>query len=284
MNREMRRLTLPINRAEQNETRETSAEVPNEVQTEAQAPAERNGSEIPNGSGLRLLAAEPLTPAAESGKMEPPPENTRLSDNDLDEYLKVGKRQHVRDLKAAQVAKGESPILTKAAEIRNFIRDSILGKIRNTVKGYGKVGTNLSNAVAEADRKINNTGEPLNISGMYLELESNHLAHMGEHIEEDPDGRNIPLTQEQAERIPEYLDSATDVLDVIRRKDGSVRLKIGSKINGYSVIIEWVSSGRNSLHPVTAWSMSTEDYESRYKNKKTLRLIHPMRRKAHKWI
>ncbi|MBQ7255679.1 MAG: hypothetical protein IJS31_05490, partial [Oscillospiraceae bacterium] len=35
-------------------------------------------------------------------------------------------------------------------------------------------------------------------------------------------------------------------------------------------VIEVVSKGRKSLHPITAWAMSTEAYEVRYKNKKTI--------------
>ena len=79
----------------------------------------------------------------------------------------------------------------------------------------------------------------------------------------------VPLTEEQIEKIPEYIDNATEVIDVVRRKDGSVRLKLGTKINGYSVMFEWVSKGRHSMHPVTAWAMSTDDYETRYKNRNT---------------
>ncbi len=60
-----------------------------------------------------------------------------------------------------------------------------------------------------------------------------------------------------------------EVIDVLRRKDGSVRLKLGTRINGYSVVVEWVSKGRNALHPVTAWAMDTDAYEARYRNKKT---------------
>ena len=188
--------------------------------------------------------------------------NTRLTEQDLPEYLSTGDRQHVRDQKGRQLTGGGSPILYSDVEIRDFIQDSIDGTVRNTIKGYGRVGSALSDAVHIAD-------PTLNIQGYYLELESNHLQHLSDHIETDPDGRNVPLTAEQALTIPDLIDNATDVIDVLRRKDGSVRLKLGTRINGYSVVVEWVSKGRNALHPVTAWAMDTDAYEARYRNKKT---------------
>ena len=188
--------------------------------------------------------------------------NTRLTEQDLPEYLSTGDRQHVRDQKGRQLTGGGSPILYSDVEIRDFIQDSIDGTVRNTIKGYGRVGSALSDAVHIAD-------PTLNIQGYYLELESNHLQHLSDHIETDPDGRNVPLTAEQALTIPDLIDNATDVIDVLRRKDGSVRLKLGTRINGYSVVVEWVSKGRNAMHPVTAWAMDTDAYEARYRNKKT---------------
>ena len=88
---------------------------------------------------------------------------------------------------------------------------------------------------------------------------------MGDHVNQDADIRNIPLTESQAEHIPEYVDEFDDLFDVIRRKDGSVRLMLGKKINGHSIIVETVSKGRSSLHPVTAYQVDTKDYINKYK-------------------
>lgn len=214
------------------------------------------------GNTVDTAAETPVQTQKTASTGETERANSRLTQQDLAEYLSTGERRHIRDQKGELLADGGSPILHTDGEIKDFIRSSINGETKDTVKGYGRVGEDLSEAVHTADPN-------LDISGYYLELESNHLRHLDDHIEEDPDGRNVPLTKEQALLIPDYIDNATDVIDVIRRKDGSVRLKIGTKINGYSVVIECVSKGRKALHPVTAWAMDTEAYEKRYKNKKT---------------
>ncbi len=68
-------------------------------------------------------------------------------------------------------------------------------------------------------------------------------------------------------RFPDYIDQYDDLIDVIRRKDGSVRLMPGKKINGHSVMIEAASAGRQALHPVTAYQIDSERYEKEYKPK-----------------
>ncbi|MBO4331208.1 MAG: hypothetical protein J5827_03950, partial [Oscillospiraceae bacterium] len=198
--------------------------------------------------------------------------NTRLTEADLAGYMSAGDRQHVRNLKERQLLAGISPILIGNEDIQDFIKKSVSGEIRDDIRGYGKVGAPLAEAISEADLKINPVkanGNGLNVQDYYLELEANHLAHLKDHIEEDADGRNVPMTPEQVLRIPEYIDNATDVLSVMRHRDGGIHIQLGTKINGYSVVLELVSKGRRSLHPTSAWTMSTEDYEARFKNKKT---------------
>ena len=185
--------------------------------------------------------------------------NTMLSEGDLEEYLSVGERKHVRDAKMAQITSGENPILTSLPSVKNFILRAISGKIRNTIKGYGKVGAEMA-----SDISIKSDGT-VNIDGYYLELDSNRLEHLSDHIKDD-DPRNIPLTEDQILNITEYINSYDDVLSVDRKKDGGVRIKLGKKINGHSVIICLVSKGRSSLQPVTAWQNKTEHYVKLYKN------------------
>ena len=185
----------------------------------------------------------------------------RLTENDLADYLRTGIREHVRNQKTDLVNRGDSPILTKPAEIAAFIRDSVFGRIRDTIKGYGRVNNRLTEAVGNA------TDGRVNIQDYYLELDSNTLAHLSDHINTDKDSRNLPLTEEQVEHLPEYIDNYDDLIDVIQRKDGSVRLVLGKKINGHTIIIETVSKGRKALHPVTAYQIDTEKYNRDYKTK-----------------
>ena len=185
-------------------------------------------------------------------------DNSRLNQEDLDEYLSVGNTGHVLDKKLDQVKAGESPILNSPAEIYDFIDRSIRGEIRDTIKAYGKVGSRMASDVQSKDASVN-------IQGYYLEIESNHFSHLSDHIDKDNDYRNIPLTEEEAKNIPYYLDSYDDVLTVTRKKDGAVKIKFGKRINGHCIIVETVSKGRKAIHTRTAWKMDTVDYLAKYK-------------------
>ena len=187
--------------------------------------------------------------------------NTRLTENDITEYVATGERQHVRNGKEAQIRSGESPILTTPASIVGFIKDALTGKRRNVIKAYGRVGQRFSTDVYAKSEGA------ANISGYYMELDANKLAHMKDHLETDGDLRNIPLTEDQLMHLPDYIDNYDDVIDVVRRKDGSVRIMLGKKINGHTIIVETVSKGRKSVHPVTAYQIPTEWYNSFYKPK-----------------
>ena len=185
--------------------------------------------------------------------------NTMLSKGDLDEYLAVGTREHVRNAKREQLQYGGSPILTNVKEVREFIKAAINGKVPNTIKGYGKVGKNMA---ADIAAESNGT---IDVDGYYLELDSNRLAHLSDHIKDDGDPRNIPLTEEQAMSLTEYIDNYDDVLGAVTKKDGSTRIILGKRINGHAVIVVLVSKGRSSIQPVTAWQNETSHYQQKYK-------------------
>ena len=223
---------------------------------------EQAGQESAPETEAFLPLEAPGMETAEQQKTAPEgAENSRLTDADMQEYMRVGNREHVRNAKSAIVTRGESPILTKGAEIVDFIRKSFRGEVQDTIKAYGKVGRRFADRVRRA------TNGKLSIEGYYLELESNHLAHLDDHIDNDKDPRSIPLTLEQLEQLPDYIDTFDDLIDVIQRKDGSVRLQLGKKINGHTVIVETVSKGRRSLHPTTAYQVPTDWYNAFYKTK-----------------
>lgn len=187
-------------------------------------------------------------------------ENTRLTESDLDDYMKVGVREHVRNAKEDIRATGQSPILTTLIQIRDFMKDALSGGSRDTIKAYGRVGQAMADDIAQkADFNIGD------LSGFYLELDANRLDHMTKHMDDDGDPRNMPLSEEQMLRIPDYVDSYDNILDVVKRKDGSVRVYLGKKINGHAVVVELVSKGRRSLQPVTAWQNTTEHYLKKYR-------------------
>ena len=131
------------------------------------------------------------------------------------------------------------------------------GEQPNTIKAYGKVGSKMAQDISTAsDGKTN-------VSGYYLELDSNRIRHMKDHVDTDSDGRNVPLTSEQAEQLTDYIDNYDNVLDVLTRKDGSTKVYLSKATDdGHVVVVELVSKGRQSLQPVTAWQNTNEAFES----------------------
>ena len=103
---------------------------------------------------------------SELGKPTNTSESRRLTEADMDSYMRVGERRHVRDTKQRILDNGDSPILTKPAEIVDFIRNAFRRKIQNTVKGYGRVNNRLANAVKSV------TNGDVNIDDYYLELDA----------------------------------------------------------------------------------------------------------------
>ena len=188
--------------------------------------------------------------------------NSMLKEADLQDYLAVGERGHVRDVKKTQVENGDSPILTTFSQIRDFIRSALKGEKPNSIKAYGKVGSRMAQDISSV------SGGETNVSGYYLELDSNRLRHMKDHIATDADGRNIPLSAEQAEQLTDYIDNYDKVLDVQRKKDGGVRVYLCKSVgDGQVVIVELVSKGRESLQPVTAWQNTKETFKAAWGEK-----------------
>ena len=189
--------------------------------------------------------------------------NTPITEEDVPEYLKTGVREHVRSAKGKIIDEGGSPILKTREEVASFIGDAIDGKITNTIKAYGKVGD------AYADDLYYATNGLLDAHGAWLEIDANRMAHAGDHSEFDNDPRNIPLTREQMEHINEYMDDYDDILQVLMRKDGSVRIFTSKAVPGGNVVIvELASVGRGSLQPVTGWQNSEQAFKAIWGNKK----------------
>ena len=82
-------------------------------------------------------------------------------------------------------------------------------------------------------------------------------------------GTKSPLTDFQAEHITDYVDNHDAVLDVVKHKDGGIRVFVSKKTeNGYIVVVELVSKGRKALHPVTGWQNTTDAFNAHWGNKK----------------
>jgi len=183
-------------------------------------------------------------------------ENVRLTDADMPEYIRTGRRQHTRDEKMKLLNAGESPILYNDADIKRFVDDSIAGKVQGEVRAYGKVGERLARDVKEIDSDTD-------IYGRYLELTSDKLKHAYDRHSKSAQNGNIDLSIEDFENIAEYIDNYDYVLSV-EEHNKAKKIRIAKKINGYTVILSLVSKERSSVHPINMIGMSTELFEQKY--------------------
>lgn len=185
----------------------------------------------------------------------------RLSQDDLNEYVKTGNRKHTRDVKRRMTEAGDSPILTTEDAVGDFISEAIDGKREKVIKAYGKVNDRLSEIASKV------TSGRLDLSGAYLELSADDLNHMSKHVDKELDERGVPLTRDELKKLPEYIDSFDDLIEVDYRKDGRAKMLLGKAINGHAIIVETISNERHSIHPKTAFKIPTSRYNAFWKTK-----------------
>ena len=184
-------------------------------------------------------------------------QSKRLSENDLESYLKAGTRRNKNKQEALD--RGQKIILTTETEIVNFINDSIERKTDAITVAYGKVNDRLADAVRQESKG------KIVIDDNYLELISENLQHAYEQHSTAKETGDIDLSHEDFERIPEYLDSFTEVLYAIKYSNGPVRICVSKKLeNGRILIIETVSKSRGAVQFKNAIGVSEEKYNQEY--------------------
>ena len=178
-----------------------------------------------------------------------------VTGDDLKDYMSTGKRSKVVSGKKGYLEKYGEPILRNEQEASKFILDALEGN-REGIAAFGKVGDKFSEDIKQL------SGGALDISGKYLELDSKHLRHMAKHLSDE----NFPTTLNQIYNLPDLIFGYDDILKLDQGKD-QVKILLGKKINGYSVIVELVSDSRGSMFPVTMYNIDTDTYLRRFPNK-----------------
>ena len=181
-----------------------------------------------------------------------------LTDNDYDDYIKSG-NQHTQHKKADIVKSGESAILRSKEETDAFIERSLADSDFHSIRAFSKVTDRMAKDIA-------NKGD-VNVDGYYLELNSSDVLHASKHKNELRK-HQTPLTENDLKRLPEYMVNYDDVLDVKNQKDGSVKVWLGKKINGHSIVITIVSKGRKSMALKSAYFLDTVKYDELFGTKK----------------
>ncbi len=186
--------------------------------------------------------------------------NLNLTDNDLTEYINTGKTLHTRNKKQRMLESGKKPILTSADEIKKYIFDVIHGKAPGEVRAFKKVGKRLANA-------IRNKRNSLQMLDKYLELNADDLREAYKRHSAPKEQGDIPLSEQDFERIPEYLDEFDGVLSV-NTYNNKVEVHLYKKTeDGYMRILTVVSNERNSLQVTKLIGVSKEKFEQKYAKK-----------------
>ncbi len=184
-----------------------------------------------------------------------------ITENDVERYYKTGKKQSTRNEKRRMAESGNSPIINNQAEFNDFIDGAITGKRKQQIKTYGIVNDRLKNAVLNAsDGKID-------ISDKFFEIGSDDVKHSFDGHIKPKEAGDIALSVEDYENIPEYINDFDDIIYRVKTPDGTTKIQLGKKINGYSVITEIVSNERNSVKLRNMWGVSTDKYFKKYKSR-----------------
>lgn len=177
----------------------------------------------------------------------------RLSDSDLNDYLKAGNRKN--KIKLDQNAEGKSIILTNENDIIDYIDDSISGNKKEEIKAYGKANKQIVSEI------LRETNESVDVSNYYLELPSDNLFHAYREHSRAKKINNIPLSKEDFEKIPEYFDRYDKLLYVRKYASGVTSVCVSKNIsNGKILIIETVSKSRGALQFKNAFGLNEEGY------------------------
>lgn len=185
--------------------------------------------------------------------------NRRIkTDDDVKKYLSTASGNTTKKKTIKEWEKGGQVILRSEDETKAFISKSI--DDLNVVKqaAYGQVNSRLAKAIKDTNKGID-------VKDYYLELNPSDLRHAFKHSVATKPGE-LPITRADMENIPNYIDDFTDLIDVVNsgKKKSFV---IGTRVNGYTVIVEMVSDGRKAIKPKTMYKVDTEKYIKDYGEK-----------------
>lgn len=181
----------------------------------------------------------------------------RLTPKDDVEYLSTNKSNETKRKTIKAYDRGEKVVLYGDDETKDFISKAKNGEAGKNTVVYGKTNNRMSNEVSSMNPNVN-------IKDYYLELVPDNVKHAYDEHHAAKEKGDIPLSDEDFEKIPEYIDTYDDVLNVKTDKNNKTTIQLGKQINGHAVIIEVVSKGRKSVQFKTMWGMESERYAKAY--------------------
>ena len=187
-------------------------------------------------------------------------QRNRLTDADLDVYMRTGRSLHTRNKKQRMLDAGKNPILTSDSEIKGFISDAITGKANGEIRAIGVV----DDALADAVQEVRNT---LDLHGKYIEVNADDLRESYKRHKEPKEQGDIPLEDSDFENLLEYIENFDGILSV-NEYNGKIEIHIYEKSGkGYFRILAVASKERNSLIITKLIGVSKEKFETKYAKK-----------------
>ena len=219
--------------------------------------------EIKSGMSAKAIAKVMKTPVdniAKTNILASAEKNQKLTDADLDEYMKVGTKQRTRDKKRRMLESGKKPILTSSEEIISFMNDVIQGKASGEVRAFATVGARFANAIQQVDKSWN-------VFGDYLELNADALRESYKmHLSPKEKG-DIPLGDADFQRIVEYIDDFDGVL-LTNYFKGTKEVHFYKETDeGYIRILAVSSNERGSVIITKLIGVSKEKFAAKYAKK-----------------
>lgn len=187
-------------------------------------------------------------------------ENKRLSEDDLQQYLSIGKKLKTRNRKRRLLESGKKPILTNDDEIREFINSAISGQAKGEVRAYAIAGEKLANAIKIKYKNID-------ISGKYIELVADDLRESFKRHSKAKQEGDVDLSINDFINIPKYIDNFDGVISV-NSYNNKTEIHLYKKVNSnYIQIITVTSNERNSLNVSKIIGVSNEKFVKKYSKK-----------------
>jgi len=186
--------------------------------------------------------------------------NPKLTDADLDEYMKTGKTGHTRNRKTDLYKLGKKPILTNESEVASFMLDVIHGKAPGEVRAFAKIGSRLANAILAKDRS-------LDVLGNYLELHADDLRESYKRHKNPKEYGDIPLSDDDFKNIPQILDGFDGVLLTNTHNHKKEIHLYKETDDGYIKILVVASSERRSLLVTKLIGVTKEKFNRKYSKK-----------------
>ena len=180
-------------------------------------------------------------------------DNVRITKADFEDYVNSGNKKAIHKKQKLS----DDVILESEEDIARHVNEALTTNSKES-KPYGIVGKKFANDI------LKKTSGEIDISGKWLELPPERIRHSFNRHSEPKELGDLPVTAEDLENVPKFVDEYDDILEVVQTKNGT-RIILGKKVNGYSIISEMAVDGVQAVRFHNMWKVTTEKYPEEIK-------------------